>query len=411
MNIYEKALNKVLVIIGIKKDSKIYYYAGTRNKQIIEFCGGDKNIIFETHSDDKISFYDLKNNCTEEILLNNDSLFEFTIPCIPFEISPPMYLVPEIENEENNKKLIAFQKDLFEYIKQRKNIEEFKTNEANQDVLNKCLYFLHNAKYNEITQGLLLDIADNFYYFKLACDPVIQKQFNEQYSKFYEIIHFKPILNFLGYSFKSVEELEEILKNNLLEIKTKWASFLDKKRNDFLQQLTINFENEKKHTTDVNVLNILNFQYDERVKLLNSTNFIDVLDKINDLRIALRYCPEYIDTGFYKFVDSYDSLDLRLINCLICNDILKTKQEYTEIFEKGLNVFCELRLDILKEKRKQQIINKKEELIKHYENLSSENMLNEDTLLNHLYSLQNYKDVLSFWPPVLTPVPNYVLLD
>lgn len=416
MNIYEIALDKACVIIGIQRNSNRYYFCGTRNKKIVELTHGNTALIdnLEKNNENYIEFYDLKNDTIEKVDLKNGEFFEFTIPGLPFEISPPMFLNPKWENEQNNNTIIEMQQDVFDVITAKKTIPIFKSNLVNQNLVNDSLNFLNNAKDLGIDSELLLKEKDELYYFKLTCDHDHLNNFVSEFKSYYELIHLKPVLKKLGFDFSSISDLKNIINNAAQIIKGKWAAYLESKKAEKLLELENNFNQTKQNITDTNVLNVAIFQFEEIKRNIQSAVYSNILEKVNDMRVFLRYSPDYLDNSdLFTNIAPFNDYDYKVINNIIINNIVTTEAHFKELFDKGVEAFCNAHMGELKETRKQQILAKRDEV---YNSLSIQEQteiapfLTNEAVLNKLDVLTNYYDVLSFWPPVLGTRPGYILV-
>lgn len=415
MSIYELALNKIIVIVGIKRNDITYYFSGTRNKKIVDLCNGDSSLLnnVESNNEDFIEFYDLKNDVLEKIDLKNGEFFEFTLPGLPFEIAPPMFLNPKWENEQNNETLIELQQDVIDVIKSKKHIPAFKDNAVNQNRINDSLNFFNNAKEFGIDSELLLKEKDELYYFKLTCDGDHLDKFNAEFKKYYELIHLKPVFNKLGYTFSSINELKNIVNNEAQNIKNKWIQYLENKKTAKLTELNDYFNQTKQNITDTNILNVAIFQFEETKRNIENASYSNILSKTDDIRIFLRYSPDYLDNSdLFSSIAPFDDYDYKIINNIIVNEIATTEEHFKEIFDRGLEYFCTNHLNEIREKRKQQILAKRDEVLNSLTAQEKANIapfLSNEAVLNKLDVVPGYYDVLSFWPPVLGNRPEYVL--
>jgi hypothetical protein len=415
MNIYEIALDKACVIIGIQRNSNRYYFCGTRNKKIVELTNGNAALLnnFEKNNENYIEFYDLKNDKVEKIDLKNGEFFEFTIPGLPFEISPPMFLNPKWENEQNNNTVIELQQSVFDIIKTKKNLPAFKSNLVNENKINGCLNFLNNTKELDISLQNNFDADDKLFYFKLTCDGDYTSNFYNEYSQYHELLHLKPVFSKLGFEFDSTAKLQSIIANENVAVKQKWVEYLNMKKVEKLVQLEADFNKAKENITDSNILNVATFQFNEIQNNIKNQNYTDILKNINDARLFLRYSPEYLDNGdLFSSVAPFDNYDFSTLNNLITNNIVSTQEHNKEIFEYGIASFCSNHLEEIRQKRKEQILTKRTEVLQKLTESEKSELsifLTEDVLLNKLDVLTNYYDILIFWPPVLMPRPDFVL--
>jgi hypothetical protein len=415
MNIYEAALNKVIVILGVTRNKDQYYFVGTRNRRIVELTQGNSNLLNNISSDREflVDFYDLKNDKIETIDFQNGEVNEFTLPGLPFEIAPPMFLNPKWENETNNNTLIELQKNIIDIIVNKKTIPAFKENKVNFAKKNQSVNFFNDAKMFSVSSDYLLDEKDELYYFKLTCDGDHFEKFNSEFKEFYELIHLKPLFVKIGYDFKSINELRTITASKKDEIKQKWIDYLENKKAEKLSDLAQQFESTKNSIDDVNLLNVATFQYEALSLKIQAANYSNILKNINDMKMFLRYSPDYIDNSdIFTTMAPFADMCLKIIDNLIVSGVITNDEYLKEIYDSGVNTFCNAHLQELKNVRKQQIINRKNEILTELttdEQNQVAPFLSEDSLFNKLDILTQFYDVLSFWPPVLGKRPEYVL--
>jgi uncharacterized membrane protein len=119
------------------------------------------------------------------------------------------------------------------------------------------------------------------------------------------------------------------------------------------------------------------------------------------------------NSDLFTSIAPFNDYDYSVINNIIVNNIATTESHFKEIFDKGVEAFCNAHLNELKETRKQQILTKRDEV---YNSLSAQEQieiapfLTNEAVLNKLDVITNYYEVLSFWPPVLGTRPSFVLV-
>lgn len=171
-------------------------------------------------------------------------------------------------------------------------------------------------------------------------------------------------------------------------------------------------------------------QYNTLLDQATNTDFVKELDGIDDFRIFLRYWPEFLELSplILTEIRSFSSCEMEAIKIFLSEGIRIEDEKFNSkynnwsiftLLQDKTDIVRERRLEQVKEAAQSRVEDLKKEMGPVFDTLSEEeqgifnNMLkditNTSVYADELNNEKTIKGVLSYWPLVLYPKPDYIL--
>lgn len=319
-NIFLAALKKTYTILKVKNTDSIEVYHATLNPEVVKRVSNIDMPAIDNIIDNKISFFDLKNDQVVEIDLEKIYLINF--PGLPFEVPPQYILNKKFEGRITQDEFIMLQESAFtdlKYIKSIQTSKELSNNIIPNDLIFKYTLLRHyyekicssDSKNEIFNDKELKKFKEKFKFFNIPdrqlfsnmideCADVFNVNISNRilfYSKFVKDILSKKT----GILVEDLNSTDEVLMEKCIKC---WRDIIDQHAQEAVKNLEIEknifIENNPDSKIELDEINFVQDILKNLVKDIDFTKFKTPLDLFTFWPPVLYPAPEFV-LDPYKF--------------------------------------------------------------------------------------------------------------
>lgn len=425
----DKQLDCALLIIKLN-DSKIPYYLGTRNKQIVESLGitySEKvlNSFDSVHKSKNFQFYNVLNGRVESIPTDKVDLTIFI--GMPTSFLPGWLVAEHIPAFERKKALDAYLEGMKPLLSKIREYRELNMNDFGLTQTPSTAVYTLDQKIKNLNIIIPEHYIHGFVTF-ISYSAKLSEVFLDKYKALDYLPAVQGVFKEMNFTLesKTYEEFCEKLneENFINDLKSIYINFLNKYKSTYIEKIKNDLQELEASTDNKNITPIVSIlelksQLNKQLNVLENFNFEDELKDINSPYIIYKYWPfkNLPPESLLINLPALERKDLKMFKSLLHN---YNQDEATNILVNTAFYF-----DEIKQLRIKQILEHRDKFIKEIDNditntddNDEKEDLNEIKRLllndNDLYkteieTLTTTTELLEFWPVMLYPKPDFVL--